>query len=152
MITLIAAIGKNNEIGLDGKMPWHIPEDLKHFKEYTIGKTIVMGRKTFQSIRKPLPNRTNIVISKSTQFPDVMNVTSLLDALNYTNDELVIIGGAQVYQLAMHVADKLVITHIDSEFQADTFFPSIDLNIWKNRSEITGKNETLSYKFVEYTR
>lgn len=133
-------------------MPWHIPEDLKHFKEYTTGKSIVMGRKTYQSLGKPLPNRTNIVISRFIVFPNVVTMSSLEQVLGYKTDELVIIGGARIYAQTIDIADKLIITHVDSTFDADTYFPNIDKNIWKETSSVENKNEIYSFKFVEYSR
>lgn len=155
MITLIAAIGRNNEIGLDNKLLWNIPEDMKHFKAYTMGKVIVMGRKTFASIgNKPLPGRKSIVISTQDLHGSAIRAKSVEEALSvdYCYPELVVIGGALVYSQAIAYADKLVITHVDAEFKADTFFPSIDPEVWMINSSTIGSNETYNYKFVEYLR
>lgn len=155
MITLIAAIGRNNEIGFDNKLIWSIPEDMKHFKAYTIGKVIVMGRKTFASIgNKPLPGRKCIVISSAGVAGMAIRAKSVDDvfSIDHCYPEIVIIGGASIYEQTINRADKLVITHIDAEFKADTFFPTIDLTLWKINNTIDGSDETYKYKFVEYTR
>lgn len=156
MITLIAAIGRSNEIGYQNKLLWNIPEDMKHFKSYTMGKVIVMGANTFASLnRKPLPGRKNIVISRQElHCLTAIGAKSIDEALSIERcyDEIVVIGGASIYEQTIEHADKLVITHVDAEFTADTFFPFIDLTQWKINSTIDGGNETYNYKFVEYIR
>lgn len=154
MITLIAAIGQNNELGLNNKLLWHIPEDLKHFKEYTTGKVVVMGRKTFQSIGKILPGRKCIVISTNPPDNRVIYAPDIDAALSveYCYPELVVIGGAQIYAQTIDRADKLVITHVEGSFVADTFFPPIDLTQWQISSTIERSNEAYKYRFVEYVR
>jgi dihydrofolate reductase len=155
MITLIAAIGRNNEIGLDNKMLWNIPEDMKHFRSYTMGKVIIMGRKTFASIGcKGLPGRKSIVISSQDLHGVSITAKTIDDALSIDHcyPEIVVIGGASVYNQTIDRADKLVITHIDAEFNADTFFPVIDLTQWKINSSVNGNNESYNYRFVEYIR
>ena len=155
MITLIAAIGRNNEIGFENKLLWNIPEDMKHFKAYTMGKVLIMGRKTFASIgNKSLPGRKCIVISTHDLFGAAVRAKDVDSALSidYCYPEIVVIGGASVYRQTIDRADKLVITHIDADFRADTFFPPIDLTKWRINSTIDGSNETYNYKFVEYVR
>jgi len=155
MITLIAAIGRNNEIGLGNKLIWSIPEDMKHFKSYTMGKVIAMGSNTFASIgNKPLPGRKCIVISSGGLAGMAIRAKNIDDvfSIDHCYPEIVIIGGASVYRQTIDRADKLVITHIDAEFKADTFFPTIDSTLWKVNSIIDGSNETYNYKFVEYIR
>lgn len=155
MITLMAAIGRHNEIGLDNKLLWNIPEDMKHFKSYTMGKVVVMGRKTFASIgNKSLPGRKCIVISTQDLHGLAVRAKTVQDALSvdYCYPELVVIGGASVYNQTMSLATKLVITHVDAEFKADTFFPQIDPSIWMINSSVEGSNETYNYRFVEYVR
>jgi dihydrofolate reductase len=156
MITLIAAIGRNGEIGYNGRMPWHIPEDLKHFKAYTMGKIVVMGSKTFASLdNTPLPGRKNIVVSsQSLCCTTAIHASSIEHALSIEHcyPELVIIGGESVYRQTMGLADKLVITHIDSEFTADSYFPEIDPNLWLQANKIQSRNSEHNYSFVEYTR
>jgi dihydrofolate reductase len=126
-ISLIAAVGKNREIGVDNKLLWYIREDFQWFKQKTAGKMIVMGRNTFNSIGGALPNRYNIVLSKSRfTFPDIKVLNSVADVLDYTfgAPEVMIIGGASIYEQFLPYADRLYLTELDKEFkQADTFFP-----------------------------
>jgi dihydrofolate reductase len=157
-ITLIAAMGKNRAIGLDGRMPWHLPAELQHFKQATMGKAILMGRKTWQSIGRPLPGRQNIVISRNPDFAaagaDVS--ASLSAAVEIAKaDEIMVIGGGQLYTLALPLARRLVLTLIDIEPEADTWFPEWDINQWQQTEErhfqIDDSNE-LAYRIVELTR
>lgn len=156
MITLIAAIGKNNELGLDNKLLWDIPEDMRHFKDYTLGKVVIMGRKTFMSIGRELPGRRNIVVSSQSltlsgvSIP-VHSIESAL-SIEHCYNEMVVIGGASLYEQTINLADKLIITHVDAEFSADTFFPKIDDNIWVPTNTVLSGNEQFKYRFVEYTR
>jgi len=156
MITLIAALGRNNEIGFKNKLLWNIPEDMKHFKSYTMGKVIVMGGNTFASLGyKPLPGRKNIVITRQAlKCLTAVRAASIDEALSIEHcyDEMVVIGGASIYDQTIGMAHKLVITHVDAEFEADTFFPAIDLTQWVINSTIDGSNDTYNYKFVEYVR
>lgn len=155
MITLIAAIGRNNEIGLHNRLLWDIPEDMRHFKSYTTGKVIAMGSNTFASIgNKPLPGRKCIVLSSGGLAGMAIRARTVDDifSVDHCYPEIVIIGGASVYKQTINRADKLVITHIDASAEADTFFPAIDLTIWKINSIIDGSNETYKYRFVEYIR
>lgn len=156
MITLIAAIGRNREIGYNNKLLWNIPEDMNHFKSYTMGKVIIMGKNTFSSLgNRPLPGRRNIVVSHSGHTtPDAIYARSIDEALSIEHcyNELVIIGGSSIYQQTIDRADKLVITHINAEFTADTFFPEIDLTKWKITSIINSCSENHTYGFVDYTR
>ena len=145
MFSIIVAIGKNNEIGKNNKLLWHIPEDLKKFKETTLGKTVVMGRNTFKSIGKILPNRNNIVLSKNLQNINNKKNLEICDDFSkiikkYKNsvEEVFIIGGAQIYKKALElgIIEKLYISHIDfSDNEADTYFPEIDYNLWKKVEE-----------------
>lgn len=130
MITLIAAVDKNMCIGKDGSLPWYVPEDLKHFKEYTDGKAVMMGRKTWESLPvHPLPNRHNIVVSSS----HVDKADTCIDGdtvepflMHWNKSELCVIGGQQLYELAINYADKLVLTHLDIDVEdGDTYFPDI---------------------------
>ncbi|MEJ0021127.1 MAG: dihydrofolate reductase [Candidatus Doudnabacteria bacterium] len=143
-LTLVAAVAKNGVIGSQNSMPWYIPEDLKHFKDVTIGKTCLMGRNTFDSIMqklgKPLPGRKNVVISRHTdwQVPDGVEVySSVEDALEnlQAEDEVMVTGGGQIYAQLIDQADKLIITHIHREIDGDVLFPEIDPAKWKKVSE-----------------
>lgn len=137
MITIIAAIAKNNAIGKDNDLIWHLPGDLKRFKKTTTGHSILMGRNTFESIGRPLPNRTSIIITRNENyFKEGCLIANSLEAaieLAKEEDEIFIIGGAQVYTYAIenNIADILDITLVHDEFEADVFFPEIDLKIWE---------------------
>ncbi|HEY5585382.1 MAG TPA: dihydrofolate reductase [Ruminiclostridium sp.] len=156
MISIIFAMGKNNAIGYSNKMPWYLPEDFAYFKRVTMGQPVIVGRKTFESIGRPLPGRINIVITTSTSFSHdgCIVVDSVDKAIEYTKDkEAFIIGGAEIYKSFLPIADKLYITEIDKAFEADTFFPEIDYSKWKLVSSRTGvKNEKnpFDYKFLVY--
>ena len=158
--SIIAAVGKNGEIGANGKLPWpNIPDDMRNFREKTRGHTVIMGRKTFESIGRPLPDRTNIVVSrdKNYQAPGCVTVHSVEQALmkTITEDETFIIGGAEIYSNAMQYVDKMYLTMVDGKFTADTFFPHIDLSEWKITNTTTGhkkEGEPLGFSFIEYER
>ncbi len=134
ILSLIEAIGENRELGHHGKLPWHLPADFQRFKAMTRGHTVIMGRKTYESIGRPLPERTNIVITRDQSYmaPGCIVVHSFDEALaKAQGDEVFVIGGAQVYAEAMPRADRLYITHVQGSFEADTFFPEIPMSEWK---------------------
>lgn len=139
MITLIAAAGENNELGKDNDLVWHLPDDFKRFKKLTTGHHIIMGRKTFESFPKPLPNRTHIVITrnKNYQKEGAVVVHSLDEALlKAQNDpQPFVIGGGEIYKVAIDSADKIELTRVHGTFEADTYFPKIDMNKWQLISE-----------------
>ncbi|MDG2052614.1 MAG: dihydrofolate reductase [Flavobacteriaceae bacterium] len=139
MITIIAAAGSNNELGKDNDLVWHLPKDFKRFKKLTTGHHIIMGRKTFQSFPKPLPNRVHIVITRNTNYhaEGAIIVHSMTEALELAkdDDQAFIIGGGEIYKLGMKIADKIELTRINSSFEADTFFPEISSENWKLISE-----------------
>lgn len=158
ILSLIAAIGKNNELGKDNQLLWKLPDDFKHFKDITSGHTVIMGRKTFASIGRPLPNRRNIVITRDTTFTNdgIEVVHSLEDALELVQNEneVFVIGGAQIYNEALPYANKLYMTHIDGTFDADTFFPVID-RAWQQISEekhVKDEQHLYDFSFVEYKK
>jgi len=153
VITLIAAIGRNNELGFRNKLLCSIPEDMKHFKSYTMNKIVVMGSNTLISIGRRLPGRKNIVITSKPMMGVIVakDINSAL-SIQHCYDEIVIIGGASIYKQTIDLADKLVITHIDSDFEADVFFPDIDLTKWKINSTLERSNKAYNYSFVEYIR
>ena len=159
-ISIIVAIAKNNAIGFENKLLYWLPNDLKRFKALTTGHTIIMGRKTFESLPKgALPNRRNIVLSRQDiDFPGAERFNSLEAALSQCRDEeeIYIIGGASVYQEAMPLADKLCVTHIDdTPEQADAFFPEIDSSIWEETNKEfhpTDEKHQYPYCFVDYQR
>lgn len=133
----IAAVAKNNVIGKDGKLIWHIPEDLKRFKRLTLGHPMIMGRKTFESFPKPLPGRTHIVLSSTPNenTENIIWVDSIEKAINTAkeldNEKAFIIGGGNIYRQTIDLVDELEITEIDASFDGDTFFPEIDKTIFK---------------------
>lgn len=160
VITIIAAIADNNALGKDNKLIWHLPADLKRFKALTTGHHIIMGRKTYASIGKPLPNRTTVIITRDQHFTaheDCIIVNSLEDALDAArkDDNPFIIGGAQIYKLALPIATKLDITRVHHTFDADVFFPEIDNSVWevavKEDFNADDKNK-YEYSFVTYIR
>ena len=160
-LSIIVAMTDDRVIGRDNKLPWHISEDLKRFKALTMGHPIIMGRKTYESIGKPLPGRHNIVISREPKrsYAGVTVVQSLdaaLDAFAAVDTELFVIGGAKIYELALPIADRLYLTLIHSKFEGDTFFPEIDLKKdfhVLERTEHESKNEPkIKYSFIKADR
>ncbi|UYM13935.1 dihydrofolate reductase [Endozoicomonas euniceicola] len=163
-IAMIAAVAENNAIGINNKMPWYLPGDLRYFKAVTMGKPIIMGRKTFDSLRKPLPGRTNIVITRDADWyhEGVKVVHSLGDALTLAedialingNDEVMIIGGAQIYKQALDKADRLYLTRVYQSFEGDAFFPEINDSDWIEtaRQDMQSEDEeplTFSYLVLD---
>lgn len=156
-INIIVARDKRSGIGINNQMPWHLAADFAHFKKTTLGHPILMGRKTFESIGRPLPGRRNIVISRQPdwQAEGVEVCHSLPAALALCqNDDVYIIGGAQIYHQAMEIADRLVVTEIDKEFACDAFFPVIHEDQWQIDSSEAHLDEAqkLAYAFVIYTK
>jgi dihydrofolate reductase len=157
MITLVVAMGMNREIGVDNQLPWNLPKDLKHFKEITSGHPVIMGRKTYESIGKSLPNRTNIVVSRKTDWFEegILIVGSLKEAIKFAKkiDECIfIIGGGNIFEQTMDIADKLEVTEVKTNITADTFFPEIDEKIWKKTNEIHHeKDEKNNFDFCFQT-
>jgi dihydrofolate reductase len=139
MITLIAAVAKNNALGKNNDLLWHLPKDFKRFKEITSGHYIIMGRKTFESFPKPLPNRTHVVISRQANYnPEGCIVVETLEKafeICPKSEDIFIIGGGEIYKQTIAIADKLDITKVHSSFDAEVFFPEIDMTIWELESE-----------------
>ncbi len=135
MIILVAAAGENNALGKNNDLPWHLPDDFKHFKKLTVGQYIIMGRKTFDSFPAPLPNRTHIVISRQSKLPtaNVIYVTSLKEAYQQVpeNQDAYVIGGGQIYASSISDADRIELTRVHEQFEADVYFPEIDLAKWR---------------------
>ncbi|WP_316860090.1 dihydrofolate reductase [uncultured Cohaesibacter sp.] len=159
------AVADNGVVGKDNDMPWHISSDLKRFKAMTLGKPLVMGRKTYQSIGRPLPGRTNIVISADNGFDEagIVKVASIEDALDTARsvaqrdgvDEIVIMGGGSVYNALWDRADKLQVTHIHCAPEGDTFMPAIDMNRWSLVSkdlQEQGANDSAAFSYACYER
>jgi dihydrofolate reductase len=158
IISIIVAIGENHAIGKNNQLLWHMPNDLKHFKTITSGRTIIMGRKTFDSVGKPLPRRRNIVVTRQDiEIPGCEVVKSINEglALCAHDDEVFIGGGAEIYRQAMDKTDRIYLTIIHKEFEADTFFPEIDYLQWHEVSredfEPDEKNP-LPYSFIQLNR
>jgi dihydrofolate reductase len=156
MLILIAAVAKNGIIGKNNELPWHLPEDLKHFKNLTTGHTVLMGRKTFESIvarlGKPLPNRKNIVITRQTDYPvspEVFVYQDIETAIkNHAEEKIFVIGGAEMYRQTINLADALEITHLDNEVEGDTSFPTIGPEVWQK----TGEEKHEGFSFVTYSK
>lgn len=145
ILSMIVAHANNRVIGKNNDMPWHLPADLAYFKKTTLGKPIIMGRKTFQSIGRPLPGRKNIVISRdeSYQVEGVEVVNSVDAALSLVSDseEVMVIGGGAIYQHCLAAAQRLYITHIDADIAGDTYFPEYDLAVWKKVASTIRPND-----------
>lgn len=157
-LTLVVAIDANNGIGVDNKLPWHLPEDLAHFKRTTSGHPIIMGRKTFDSIGRPLPNRRNIVITRNPEWrhDGVEAVTSVAAAkalvdVNDNNAPAFIIGGGQIFADTLDEADRLIVTHIDKTFDCDAFFPAIDPAQWQEVARENHHSDAGGFDFAYVT-
>ena len=154
MIAFVVAYTKNRVIGKDGTMPWHLPGDLKRFKEVTMHHTVIMGRKTYESIGHPLVNRENIILSKTKKYEGdtIQTMTSLEEALLYAKDkDVYIIGGAKVFKEALEYVDIMYVTEIDAVMEGDTFFPDFDEALFE-RIEESIHEEQYTYRFVTYKR
>lgn len=156
MITIIAAAGKNNELGKDNDLVWHLPDDFKRFKKLTTDHHIIMGRKTFESFPKPLPNRVHVVITRNKDYnPEgAIIVHSMSEALEIAkNDEQpFIIGGGEIYKLGLEVSDKIELTRVHENFEADTFFPEIPIENWELIQEVLyEKDERHKFDFTYQT-
>lgn len=164
-IVLVAAIGENNAIGIDGKLPWHISSDLKHFRALTLNRPVVMGRKTFESIGKPLEQRTNIVVSRNLERigAGVVLATSIDAAMGVARadaekrgvDEIMAIGGGDIFSALMQRASRLEITHVHASPEGDSFFPDIDPQQWEQQSRrevAAGPKDSASFALVTYVR
>jgi dihydrofolate reductase len=154
-IALIAALAQDGTIGSGGRIPWHISDDLKRFKRLTLGHPVIMGRKTYESIGKPLPGRTNIVLTRNPDFhvpDDVRMFGDLESALDFCLEQRVqtvfIIGGADIYRQSIDRADTLLLTHVHKETSGDARFPEFDRSRWREVS----RQEAADHSFVEYTR
>lgn len=160
MLSIIVAKAKNNVIGKNNQLIWNIPDDLKRFKKLTSGHTIIMGRKTFESLGRVLPNRFHIVLSTDKNYKiendSVMVINDINELNKYVKDseENFVIGGATIYKLLISKCNKLYITQIDKEFEGDTFFPEINENEWKIlKTEMGPKDDNdFEYKYIDYIR
>jgi dihydrofolate reductase len=158
-ITLVAAIASNNVIGKENSLPWNIPEDLKRFKQMTSGHTILMGRKTFDSIGRPLPNRQNIVMTKDENFERegikvINDFDEALELIKESNEDVFVIGGSKIYELFEPVANSLAITRILKDFEGDAFFPDINWDLWQIEKEenFFDEKSNIECKLIEYSK
>ncbi|WP_442601639.1 dihydrofolate reductase [Paenibacillus sp. KN14-4R] len=152
ILSYIVAMDRNRAIGHENKLPWHLPADLKFFKKTTLGHTILMGRKTYESIGKPLPGRTNVVMTQNREYTvegcEIVHTVEEVKARYGEKDELFLIGGAELFNLFLADADKMYITRIEHEFEADTFFPELDAAQWRLTSSEQGvKDEKNPYDY-----
>lgn len=161
MLSMIVAIANNNVIGKDNKLIWRLPEDLKRFKTITSGKTIIMGRKTFESLGRVLPNRVHIVLTKNKDYHyeheqvKIVNDIEELKPYIESQEEYFVIGGEAIYKMLMPLAKKMYITKLYEDFDGDTFFPQIDENVWKVVKQEKGiKNEDnpYDYEYIDYIK
>ncbi len=154
IISIIAAIGSNRELGKNNKLLWHIPEDMKRFRELTNGHPIIMGRTTFESIGRPLPNRTNIIVTRDPNYeaPGCIVAHSLEEAVaeakKHVSDEVFVIGGGQIYSQAIGIADRLYLTKVNGTFDADTYFPNYSAFKVEQKREMK-HDDQYTYEFLE---
>jgi dihydrofolate reductase len=163
MLSIVVAISRNGVIGQDNQLPWHLPEDLKYFKQLTMGKPIVMGRKTYESIGRPLPGRTNIVITRNARWQaEGVTVVNSLEAAIKTAEqacidsgasEAMVIGGSEIYRQALDRADRLYITEVNVEIEGDAYFPDINYAQWNQLERVCGDDAaSLEHSFLVYGR
>lgn len=161
MISLVVAVSENNAIGKNNQLLWHLPNDLKFFKNTTWGGVVIMGRKTFESVNKPLPGRTNIVITKQSNWSaeNVIVVNSVSDAIQNAKDlnfkEIFIIGGGEIYKECMLLADKIYLTKVHTTIEGDTFFPELQMNQWElisNKEFTSDEKHEFDYSFQEWVK
>ena len=153
-IALIVAVSQNNVIGRDNQLPWHLPEDLQYFKSVTMGKPILMGRKTYESIGKPLPNRINFVLTRNSDLKiDGVHVISSLNDIPDSDKKTFIIGGGEIYSQLIDSCDELLVTKIHREIHGDAFFPMIDLSVWSlvDQSEKLNEND-IEFSYLSYRK
>jgi len=153
LVSIIVAVGNNSAIGCDNQLLCRISADLKRFKQITTGHTIVMGRKTYESIGKPLPNRQNVVISRNADLTlaGVEVVKSIDEAITVAKgDELFVIGGGEIYSQTLPIVNRIYLTRVWEDYTADTFFPEIDPNVWKevSREDFSAEGEIPAYSFI----
>jgi len=158
-ISLVVAMANNRVIGRRGRLPWKIPADMKHFKKTTMGKPVIMGRKTYESIGVALPGRTNIVVTRNPAIdnPDLVLVRSVHEALKKAAEvdgEAMIIGGGQIYEATLPLADRIYLTEVHGDYEGDAFFPHFERTMWREaaREDFTAKGDIPAYSFVVLDR
>ena len=161
MLSIIVAKSKNNVIGKENRLIWHLPADLKRFKELTTGKTIIMGRKTFESLGRVLPNRKHVVITKNVDFKvdnemvEIVHDIKEIEKYINSDEECFVIGGGIIYNILMPYANKIYATILNEEFEGDTYFPIIDDKIWKiekRQKGVTDEANPYDYEYIDYAR
>ncbi len=161
MLSIIVAVAKNNVIGKDNQLIWHLPEDLKRFKRLTTNHTIIMGRKTFESLGRVLPNRKHVILCNDAKMSvddenvEILDDISKLKKYKDSEEENFVIGGATIYKLLMPYVDKMYVTHINEEFEGDVYFPEISENDWKITEREKGlrdEKNPFDYEYVTYER
>lgn len=165
MIVLVAAVGENGAIGRDGALPWRLKSDMQHFRRLTMGRPVVMGRKTYESIGKPLAGRTNIVITRDPAYaalgilvapsPEAALAAARGDALRRSADAIAVIGGAGIFRDSMETADRLEITLVHASPEGDTFFPAIDAKTWRETARVrhpAAPQDDADVSFITYER
>ena len=156
-ITMIAAIGPNNELGKDNKLLWDLPEDLKFFRQQTIGKPIIMGKRTLDSLPRLLPGRLHLVLTHQELEPNdqikvFRDIDSLLEFVETLDQEVMVIGGAQVYKQMLDLSDKMLLTEVEAQADADVYFPTFDRNDWNCQELCRHTEGNIKYKHLVYTR
>lgn len=161
MIKILVACDENRVIGKDNQLIWHLPADLKRFKSLTTGHVILMGRKTYESIGKPLPNRTTIVITRQVDFQAEGTITAhsveeaILKAKSLTREDIFIVGGAEIYSLSLALADQLLVTQLHDIFEGDAFFPEISADTWEmveRERGVTDEKNPFQYSYITYQK
>jgi dihydrofolate reductase len=161
VIKILVACDENRVIGKDNQLIWHLPADLKRFKSLTIGHVILMGRKTYESIGKPLPNRTTIVITRQVDFQAEGTITAhsveeaILKAKSLTREDIFIVGGAEIYSLSLALADQLLVTQLHDIFEGDAFFPEISADTWEivdRERGLTDEKNPFQYSYITYQK
>lgn len=158
IVTIVVAISENHAIGKDNKLLWYLPNDLKHFKEITTGHTVIMGRKTYESVGKPLPKRRNIIITRqeiAIEGCEVVNAIEAALALCTDEEEVFIVGGAEIYKQALKLTDRIYLTIVHQNFEADSFFPEIPKQYWKEvyrEDHQPDERNLIPYSFITYER
>lgn len=161
MLSIIVAVAENNVIGKDNQLIWYLPEDLKRFKQLTTGHTIIMGRKTFESLGRVLPNRKHIVLCKNNPIQvqdenvEVISDSKLLDKYIQSEEENFVIGGASIYQLLMPYVNKMYITKIHQNFEGDVYFPKVNEEEWRitlKEKGLKDENNPYDYEYINYER
>lgn len=160
MLSIIVAYDRNKTIGKNNQLPWNLPRDLAYFKKVTMGHPIVMGRKTYESIGRPLPGRKNIIVTRNRDYKHegctvIHSIEEIKEIAQRENGEVFVIGGAEIFKDVLQEADRLYVTYIDEEFHGDTFFPEIDFTKWKEISREKGMKDEKNpydYYFIVYER